>query len=527
MAPLTLTALVFERPHLAVLGNAALLSAALLQPALDSATAPRRVAALAAAVECLASDVSSLQQDMAFWAGRGARVRRRGRVLGPALDVLEGGPWEWASMIADARASGRVEWGTLHTLYTSPPQRIAVLRRALAVVAPLLGALVREAAAVHAENGWWERAVLAANAAEATLRAGGGVEARAKQVPSTHTLSSTVAAVRELVREQTSRGARRPAWQCTWLRVAAAGAAACFAARYVAANSSSIHVWALESARSLRTFLVEHVSEPARLIRDEVFLGKRLRVANDSALNDARESLGAMLTNFYRKISASGLQASLSGDLRSVDLAALARAHDMRPASERFVAEVGKPVAGLMSGDLLEVVLLQVAFIKSELLSALSAMDAILADNRVNFAVAATMPVFLIMFTVSSSLSMMWTALTAPNDSTDASIELATSARALARAFDSVRPIARPKSEPFGDISDDDLGHVCGNARRFIDTLFTHNRVMRVGDIDLCVEDVMDALSSEIISLRDRRRVVDRLVSFKKYSVVNSRGFIY
>lgn len=198
-----------------------------------------------------------------------------------------------------------------------------------------------------------------------------------------------------------------------WAVWVALGAGSLYTARTVSRNRSELAAAACEVVASLARFYDEHLRGPVGRMRGELFGAAPVAaVADAGALEDARASLAAMLTDYSRRVD----RATLSPSLAHADLPALAAALDMRPVSEAYVAQVRNPVRSAVSGDLLELMLIQIAFIKKELLAAMGALDAILAENRFNLQVMATVPALLVTSMLGAGAMALTRAATAPID---------------------------------------------------------------------------------------------------------------
>jgi hypothetical protein len=230
------------------------------------------------------------------------------------------------------------------------------------------------------------------------------------------------------VRSRAYALAARSAWHRQWLRSGAAGAAVAAGVYLAVWRGDDVSAWARTAAASVAAFYAEHVAAPLREMAGELLSGRRGAVADPAALDDARASLQAMLVAFSAKLAASPARlAALSPDARAVAArqaadaasvggeAALA-ACDMRAVSERFVAEVDRPLANAVSGDLVQLLLIQVAFIKKEVLAAMAAMDAILADNRFNLQLSAMLPAAVVVYGAGAGVAALVSSARAPID---------------------------------------------------------------------------------------------------------------
>ena len=259
------------------------------------------------------------------------------------------------------------------------------------------------------------------------------------------TLSSAALALPALAARVRSRSyplAARSAWQRHWLRHGVAAAAAAGGLYLVAWRGDDVRAWARTAATSMTAFYAEHVAAPLREMAAELLSGRRGAMADPAALDDARASLRTMLLAFAAKLAASPARlASLSPDVRAVaaeqarsmlagsDVAACsaasaAAALDMRPVSERFVAEVERPLANAVSGDLVQLMLIQIAFIKKEVLAAMAAMDAILADNKFNLQMSAMLPALVVVYGSGVALTSLAASIRAPIDTASAEMRV-------------------------------------------------------------------------------------------------------
>ena len=163
-----------------------------------------------------------------------------------------------------------------------------------------------------------------------------------------------------------------------------------------------------ESKVALVRFYAEHVAEPAAAIAGELLgpgalggLGVApLHVAEPRALADAQANLSRMLADLYGRLDPS----DLSPELRGQDLAALAAAGDMRPAFEAFAAEAPHAFRGAVMGHLTQSVLVQVEFLKKEVLAAMAALDTVMAQNRFNLQLMAAIPALLVVYACGLAL---------------------------------------------------------------------------------------------------------------------------
>jgi uncharacterized protein YihD (DUF1040 family) len=201
---------------------------------------------------------------------------------------------------------------------------------------------------------------------------------------------------RSIVRPLRGRSLLQQRWFRTTLLVAGASYSAYWLSK--ADNRQALRVLAGEVVASAQSFYHEHLSGPIRTIIDELFYSRSSVIADEAALLDSREALKAMLGNFNARIATNpAALGRLPPDLRSADLQALASQLDMRTVSETLVRDVQKPLVSVVNGDLVECLLIQIAFLKKEILTAMGALDQVMKENQFNLQLMATVPAILVL----------------------------------------------------------------------------------------------------------------------------------
>ena len=208
----------------------------------------------------------------------------------------------------------------------------------------------------------------------------------------------------------------RSAVQRNWLLWAALGTAAYTGVTVLPQHADDVRGWLRDTMTSVGSFYNEHMRTPLSRMAGELLGTEPVpHVADADALALARSSLADMLRDFHHRMPA----ASLPDDLRQADLDTLAAALDMRPVTEAFTRQIRTPVRSAVSGDLVELMLIQIAFLKKEMLAATAALDQILLENRFNFQVMATIPALLVIYASGRGASALYRAATAPIDTGD------------------------------------------------------------------------------------------------------------
>lgn len=156
---------------------------------------------------------------------------------------------------------------------------------------------------------------------------------------------------------------------------------------------------------SARVFWVEHVKEPLIAISDELFNGSKLARADREALKDAERSMQSMLKQYLEK---------RYPHWSSRQVERVSAAMDMEPVSRRYESEMEHPIRGAITGDLLQLILMQVQFIKKEVMSQMTTMDTLLRENEMNLQIMATIPAFLLTYFGFASLRSLYRRATRP-----------------------------------------------------------------------------------------------------------------
>ncbi len=136
-------------------------------------------------------------------------------------------------------------------------------------------------------------------------------------------------------------------------------------------------------AASTRDWLHLHVSEPTKLMVDELIFDKTLEVSDTKAIKEAKASLVRMLSDYL---------ATKNPDMSPEDVAVAAAAMDMDTIEKDYEAEIRNPVFNMMRGEVVRLILLQVQFIKKELLVAMGAIDQLMRESHFSVQMMAMMP---------------------------------------------------------------------------------------------------------------------------------------
>jgi hypothetical protein len=138
-------------------------------------------------------------------------------------------------------------------------------------------------------------------------------------------------------------------------------------------------------------FYNEHVKEPAEYIIDEFFTSKvRSKITDVEALEDTRDSLKRMLYSWFSETYP---------DMKEEERLRRSNSMDVSLIEEMFEGNVStKAVQSLLTGDIVRIALIQMQFLKKEMLTAMDAMDGIMESNEINFRLSSMMPALMVVY---------------------------------------------------------------------------------------------------------------------------------
>ncbi|TMW65748.1 hypothetical protein Poli38472_008390 [Pythium oligandrum] len=172
-----------------------------------------------------------------------------------------------------------------------------------------------------------------------------------------------------------------------WLQLSLAGVCAVAGGVWIVKNQRDAREGLGKARLAMREFLNEHMIEPLQAIVGEVILNQKPEIQDAAALLDTRESLQRMLSDFAR---------DTNPNITSSELQRIVKDMDMSVVSLQYEKQLGSAVRNLMSGDIVRMLLIQVQFIKKELMVAMGAIDELMHANQLNLQVMATIPTFLV-----------------------------------------------------------------------------------------------------------------------------------
>ena len=194
----------------------------------------------------------------------------------------------------------------------------------------------------------------------------------------------------------------RPAWQRQWWRVLLTVGTVTAVGVAAARNWDGMRARLSSAAESIRAFYGEHLREPLTAMSQEVLRSDPVELregdATEAALQDATVSMRNMLQQWLADKAASGaLPPQADGTPFSTEqLQDMAQSMDLQLMSRQYEAEIQHPLRNAAGGDLVQLMLMQVQFIKVEALQQVAAMEGILRQNHFNTQVLATIPAVIV-----------------------------------------------------------------------------------------------------------------------------------
>lgn len=118
-----------------------------------------------------------------------------------------------------------------------------------------------------------------------------------------------------------------------------------------------------------------------------MILNKKAEIQDPAALLDTKLSLQRMLADFVK---------DTNPNVSSAEMKRIMDSMDMSVVSLQFEKQLSSAVRNIMTGDIVRMLLIQVQFIKKELMVAMGAIDELMNANQLNLQILATIPTFLV-----------------------------------------------------------------------------------------------------------------------------------
>ena len=290
---------------------------------------------------------------------------------------------------------------------------------------------------------------------------------------------------------------------------------------------------------SCSEFIKEHVTEPAQEIYKEIFLDEYMEVTDPEEVEDSKASLKRNLRDYliqkeYKRLNGNEITQGLFSTRNESELSAqtLARIKEisdgmrMSDVMRDYEHELSEPKSNLLMGNIVHLMLIQMQFMKKEIMVSMSKMDDVLKGNHLLVNTMSTIPALVVSYVgwhVCSSIYKRF--VQDDKERRDASLEL----RITLRDIDQCLNLVAHRSEVDVNGSEvyrmdlRDLGNLAMLLHRFDEQL---NMYFKYGDvrpeIKYRMEEDMEELMMEDFSLTQRMRVVERI--FRSYDVFSVHG---
>ncbi|CAH0482397.1 unnamed protein product [Peronospora belbahrii] len=172
-----------------------------------------------------------------------------------------------------------------------------------------------------------------------------------------------------------------------WLQVTSVVICLAAGSFWVINNQKEFKAGIVAMRMMLQEFLHEHMIEPLQAIFEEVVLNQKPEIQDAMALLDTKQSLRRMLADFVKDTNPNVTQADMSRIMDEMDMSVV---------SLQYEKQLAGAVRNLITGDIVRMLLIQVQFIKKELMVAMGAIDELMHANQLNLQILATIPTFLV-----------------------------------------------------------------------------------------------------------------------------------
>eukprot|EP01138_Halocafeteria_seosinensis_P015577 gb/GECG01015896.1/.p1 GENE.gb/GECG01015896.1/~~gb/GECG01015896.1/.p1 ORF type:complete len:1019 (+),score=135.73 gb/GECG01015896.1/:1-3057(+) len=178
-----------------------------------------------------------------------------------------------------------------------------------------------------------------------------------------------------------------------WLKISLFSGVAAISTRQLIRNRDELAANVDRFKRAVAGFYNDHLKGPIDSMWDELFVRKESHVADVEAIKDAKRSLSSMLKSFLTNRRQKGLI-----DIPQNAVVAAAEAMDMSFVSQAYENEIMHPIYYFATGDLVQMMLIQIQFIKKEMLNGMLAMDEIRKQQNLNMQLMALVPALLVSY---------------------------------------------------------------------------------------------------------------------------------
>ena len=215
------------------------------------------------------------------------------------------------------------------------------------------------------------------------------------------------------------------------------------ALRRFARSQGGVRAVAGRVAVTTKEIIERRLIVPAvEVLADLLSPSKEHLMADPASLQQAEATLEAMLTDWLRD-----RESTLSSD----EIAALAKKGDLTSVGETLAAETRKPLTGLISGNIVRALLIQLQASARDAQVALAAVDDLLAAQTVTIRALALVPALLLLVLVSKGVRILFLALF--SRSVKRTDDVKSEAAATLQEMQRIALLARDDSEPLSDVA--------------------------------------------------------------------------
>ena len=215
------------------------------------------------------------------------------------------------------------------------------------------------------------------------------------------------------------------------------------ALRRYARSQGGVFVITKRVAVTTREIIERRLIVPAvEVLADLLSPSKEHLMADPQSLRQAEATLEAMLTDWLRD-----RESTLSPD----EIAALAKKGDLTSVGETLAAETRKPLTGLISGNIVRALLIQLQASARDAQVALAAVDDLLAAQTVTIRALALVPALLLLVLLTKGVKILFLALF--SRSVKRTDDVKSEAAATLQEMQRIALLARDDSEPLSDVA--------------------------------------------------------------------------
>ena len=215
------------------------------------------------------------------------------------------------------------------------------------------------------------------------------------------------------------------------------------ALRRYARSQGGVFVITKRVAVTTREIVERRLIVPAvEVLADLLSPSKEHLMADPASLQQAEATLEAMLTDWLRD-----RESTLSSD----EIAALAKKGDLTSVGETLAAETRKPLTGLISGNIVRALLIQLQASARDAQVALAAVDDLLAAQTVTIRALALVPALLLLVLLTKGVRILFLALF--SRSVKRTDDVKSEAAATLQEMQRIALLARDDSEPLSDVA--------------------------------------------------------------------------